>query len=162
MSKVQGDGKALSPLLVHNCSDGFNLNFVSTVGQTFATSGAIDIVTAYAFPAIDYLTAGRFTVKHAGYYVCNAGVTFLANATGARSIYIYVNGAAILSGGTVSKTNDGAAIDSTVQIHRAVKLAAGDIIDIRASQASTASLASTDECWWTLFPISEKMGENSF
>lgn len=81
----------------------------------------------------------RFTVPtgKGGYYLVNGSITFAANATGARAVYVYKNGA--IANYTV-QTGAIASIFSIINFNFTIKLVATDYVEIFVYQSSGGSL----------------------
>ena len=82
--------------------------------------------------------AGVFTVPVAGYYQVNAKVSFAVHATGVRQIRILQNGASANPG--ITQTGSNTTGSQTVGLSRTLKCAAGDTLQVQASQTSGAAL----------------------
>lgn len=159
MSKTQGDGRALSPLLVHNSSDGFSLGFGGAT-QSIPTGATPTNVTAWAgVSATDSIntTTGIRTVKNGGYYQIDAGISWAPNAgAGNRAVHLYKNGALIT---TVQLVNVGTTSDVVTLLVKTSQFAAGDTANIAVSHNAGTNVVIS-AAWWGMFPVCEKMNEN--
>ena len=80
----------------------------------------------------------RINILRSGIYLITATVRFFANATGARSCYIYRSNIAALWGENV--INSGASYDTFFSPSTVCNLSSGDYITINISQTSSGSL----------------------
>lgn len=114
--------------------------YTSTAGQSF-TNGNTVIVQ---FPTIDFDTTGSFNtttnqivVPVSGKYEIKASIWFGSSSAGTRALYVYKNG----SLHSVIYSQDGVTVATTLSGSALVNAIAGDLIDIRAIQASGATLS---------------------
>jgi hypothetical protein len=106
-----------------------------------ATSLLNATITAIPFDTEDYTDGiawsapdAAFIVPTDGYYNVGAAITFAANATGGRSVYVYLDAVSMAVAGT-DATSAGARVATTI------KALAGQKISVRAQQSSGSSLA---------------------
>ena len=78
--------------------------------------------------------AGDFTVAKAGVYVCSVSLAFVANATGTRNVYIYVNGVG------VGLTTSAGTTSVYLALSKTFRLAANDVVAMYGFQNSGAGL----------------------
>ncbi len=83
----------------------------------------------------------RVTAQTAGRYLVIASVRFDANATGNRQIDFYINGV-LLTGGVILG-NAGSTNSTVLNLSKAAVLAAGDYVEVSATQRSGGALNAT-------------------
>lgn len=83
-------------------------------------------------------SAGTFTAQYAGEYLIQAKANFAANATGARALAAYVNGALLPECGTVG--HDASLAQSHMMLSTTLTLAANDVVTIVVNQTSGGDL----------------------
>lgn len=83
---------------------------------------------------------GRLTATTAGVYIITGHVTWAANATGYREVFIKLNGTT-----TIAESTHNANVGATTHqsIATIYKLAAADYVELRVNQTSTAALNVT-------------------
>lgn len=126
-----------------------------------ATMSANQSVAAATFTKVAFDTEGvdvlgnydpalyRFVAPELGIYDVSASALFIGNADGVRSLVtIYVNGAEVRRG---SDTVQGAASDVTATVSCAIRMGAGDYIEIFAyCSAATTLLANSGTTWLSI------------
>lgn len=81
----------------------------------------------------------RVTIRTAGLYIINANIEWPTNGTGERTLYLFLNGTTVLPGYTaVPSTNIVDAVGQSTSCF--YKFIAGDFIEVRVKQTSTAPL----------------------
>jgi hypothetical protein len=114
--------------------------FAATKASGSAANGTADVTsytTEFDTTGSFNASSGVFTAPTAGVYSGSACVSYVANATGARSLEIQVNGSTVRTGPRIPATS---ANDVGVSLGFTLRLNAGDTVKVRSIQTSGASL----------------------
>jgi hypothetical protein len=116
----------------------------NSIGQSIANNSIVPVsFNIEEFDSANLHSAGsptRLTAPIAGIYQVNATVTFSLNATGVRSLSLYVNGTNVNPVGAMQVPAVTAASFPTLTAGGLVKLAAGDFVTASVSQNSGSTL----------------------
>lgn len=119
---------------------------------SFVTGGQMNYVPFPTVVAEENITWSNdsYLIPVSGWYQVNAGLTWSANITGNRWIGIRVNGSTSAGNAFQGAASTGKA---GVQISRKIKLNAGDLVGISATQDSGATLtlsATVGDCYFDI------------
>jgi hypothetical protein len=103
-----------------------------------ATALAFDTPAADSESCWSSATPSRFNCQVAGWYSISGSAVFAANATGARTAQIAVNGAAVPYG--LGQAAAAASVRTAVSAEAIYHLNVGDYVEVWATQSSGAAL----------------------
>jgi hypothetical protein len=111
-----------------------------SLANNTATAIAWDTYGADSDAGYASATPTRFTAAVAGWYSISGTAVFAANATGARTAQIAVNGAAVPFG--FGQAAAAASVRTAISAEIIYHLAVGDYVELWATQSSGAALAT--------------------
>lgn len=119
---------------------------IATAAYPVSTTVSDGTPTIFPFtaPAKNVVSTGapnyRYVIKKGGLYRIDASLVFAGNATGARGVLIYVNGAEVIRG-YFNNAGAGSAVSPIASYVK--EFTAGDYIQVFYSQSSTGNLNVT-------------------
>jgi hypothetical protein len=117
---------------------------VQSVANSTSTAVSLDASTVDTYAGhSNSSNNSRYVAQVAGWYEVNGTVSYAANATGARTAWIRVNGN-IVPGAFNQTGNAGSSSTSSVAVSALVYLNAGDYVELYTAQYSGAPLSTSN------------------